>query len=248
MFTIYGHRGLPSKAPENTLASFKEAASTPGLKWVELDVAITNDEQLIIVHDDFLERTTNHKGEITQVTYDQIKSASAGSWHSTEFENEKIPTFDDVITFANETHMNINVELKGVSGSDGTRLSESMVQQVAKKLASLEDGIDVMISSFNIPLLKLAETYMPQYRRAVIFKAVAFKADWRTILDFCGSKIVNIEDAKLTQNRVEMIRNAGFDLNVWTVNKKERANQLANWGATGIFTDKADAMIHLERD
>ena len=60
-----------------------------------------------------LERTTNHKGEITQVTYDQIKSASAGSWHSTEFENEKIPTFDDVITFANETHMNINVELKG---------------------------------------------------------------------------------------------------------------------------------------
>ena len=95
-----------------------------------------------------------------------------------------------------------------------------MVQQVAKKLASLEDGIDVMISSFNIPLLKLAETYMPQYRRAVIFKAVAFKADWRTILDFCGSKIVNIEDAKLTQNRVEMIRNAGFDLNVWTVNKR----------------------------
>ena len=55
MFTIYGHRGLPSKAPENTLASFKEAASTPGLKWVELDVAITKDEQLIIVHDDFRE-------------------------------------------------------------------------------------------------------------------------------------------------------------------------------------------------
>lgn len=247
MFTIYGHRGFPSKAPENTLASFKEAASIPGLKWVELDVAITKDEQLIIVHDDFLERTTNHKGEITQVEYEQIKDASAGSWHSKEFETEKIPTFDDVIAFANEAQINLNVELKGVSGTEGTRLSESMVQQVADKLSNLEAGIDVMISSFNIPLLKLAESYIPQYRRAVIFKAVSFKADWRTILDFCGSKIINIEDAKLTQSRVEMIRNAGFDLNVWTVNKKERANQLANWGVTGIFTDKADAMIHLER-
>ena len=78
----------------NEASVFSGALLGKPLKWVELDVAITKDEQLIIVHDDFLERTTNHKGEITQVAYDQIKSASAGSWHSTEFENEKIPTFD----------------------------------------------------------------------------------------------------------------------------------------------------------
>lgn len=57
---------------------------------------------------------------------------------------------------------------------------------------------------------------------------------------------MNIEDAKLTQARVKMIKNAGYELNVWTVNKKLRANQLANWGVDGIFTDKADDMVHLE--
>ncbi len=79
MFTIYGHRGLPSKAPENTLASYKKAADIPGLKWIELDVAITKDEQLVIIHDDFLDRTTDMTGEVTQLDYMDIKNASTGS-------------------------------------------------------------------------------------------------------------------------------------------------------------------------
>lgn len=247
MFTIYGHRGLPSKAPENTLASYKQAASIPGLKWIELDVAITKDEQLVMIHDDFLDRTTDMTGEVTQLKYMDMKNASAGSWFGTEFEAEGLPTFDEVIEIANETQMNLNIELKGVTGPNGVALSESMVQQVADKLKKLDKNLKVLISSFNVYLVKLAETYMPSYQRAVIFKAAAFQGDWRTILDFCGSKIVNIEDAKLSQARVKMIKHAGYTLNVWTVNKPSRANQLANWGVDGIFTDRAHEMIHLER-
>ena len=73
MLTVYGHRGLPSKAPENTIASFKAASEVEGINWLELDVAITKDEQLIIIHDDYLERTTNMSGEITELNYDEIK-------------------------------------------------------------------------------------------------------------------------------------------------------------------------------
>ncbi|HDJ1877976.1 TPA: glycerophosphoryl diester phosphodiesterase, partial [Staphylococcus aureus] len=72
MLTVYGHRGLPSKAPENTIASFKAASEVEGINWLELDVAITKDEQLIIIHDDYLERTTNMSGEITELNYDEI--------------------------------------------------------------------------------------------------------------------------------------------------------------------------------
>ncbi|ANQ65337.1 glycerophosphodiester phosphodiesterase family protein [Staphylococcus equorum] len=247
MFTVYGHRGLPSKAPENTLASYKEAGNTPGLKWIELDVAITKDEQLILIHDDFLDRTTNMVGEVTQLNYSDIKDTSAGSWFGTEFEAEKLPTFDEVIELANAYNMNLNIELKGVTGPNGTVLSESMIKQVADKLKGLDSELNVLISSFNLVLVKLAEQFMPDYERAVIFKSAAFGDDWRTLLDYCGSKIVNIEDAKLTQARVKKIKNAGYVLNVWTVNKQLRANQLANWGVDGIFTDKADEMIHLER-
>ncbi|MEB8210309.1 glycerophosphoryl diester phosphodiesterase [Staphylococcus succinus] len=247
MFTVYGHRGLPSKAPENTLASYKAASKVSGLKWVEFDVAITKDEQLVIIHDDYLDRTTDMVGEVTQLNYNELQNASAGSWFGPNFKEEKLPTFDDVIKFANSAQVNLNVELKGVTGDQGTKLSESMVTQVAEKLKVLDAHLEVMISSFNIPLVKLSERIMPKYKRAVLFKAAAFESDWRTVLEFCGSKTVNIEDAKLTQARVKMIKNAGYELNVWTVNKKLRANQLANWGVDGIFTDKADDMVHLEK-
>lgn len=107
---------------------------------------------------------------------------------------------------ANETQINLNIELKGVSGSNGTALSESMVTQVAEQLKELDSNIEVLISSFNVYLVKLAEALLPEYPRALIFKSAAFQGDWRTLLDFCGSNIVNIEDAKLSQARVKMIK------------------------------------------
>lgn len=247
MFTIYGHRGLPSKAPENTLASFKKATSVSDLKWIELDVAITKDEQLVIIHDDYLDRTTDMVGEVSQLNYNEIKHASAGSWYGNEYEAEHLPTLKEIIDLANNTKINLNIELKGVSGPNGSELSENMVTQVSEILKSLDSQIEVLISSFNIYLLKLAESIMPKYQRALIFKASGFGKDWRTLLNFCNSNIVNIEETKLTQARVIEIKNAGYALNVWTVNNQLRANQLANWGVDGVFTDKADTLIHLQR-
>ncbi|WP_251517162.1 MULTISPECIES: glycerophosphoryl diester phosphodiesterase [Staphylococcus] len=246
MFTVYGHRGLPSKAPENTLASFHAAADIKELNWLELDVAITKDKRLLIIHDDYLDRTTDMVGEITQLNWSQMQQSSAGLWFSDEFENEKLPTFEDIIALANDKKMNLNVELKGVSGPNGPQLSEEMVRQVSEKLKQLDNSLKVLISSFNIPLVHLSKQYMSEYPRAVLFKTAAFKDDWRTIMDFCDSQIVNIEDARLTEKRVKMIKDAGYQLNVWTVNKKTRANQLKNWGVDGIFTDKADQMMQLQ--
>ena len=88
---------------------------------------------------------------------------------------------------------------------------------------------------------------MPEYRRAVLYKNAYFKEDFRTVMDFCNAQIINIQDAKLTEARVKMIKSAGYELNVWTVNKLARANQLANWGVDGIFTDKLDQLIHLSQ-
>lgn len=247
MLTIFGHRGMPSNAPENTIASFKAAAEVRGVNWLELDVGITKDEQLVIIHDDYLDRTTDMSGEITNLNYKDIKNASAGSWFSEKFKDEKIPTFDDIIDLANEYKINLNVELKGITGPNGFALSKSMVKQVSEKLTRLEHNQEVLISSFNVVLVKLAEEIMPQYERAVIFHTSTLKEDWRTLLEFCNASIVNTEDARLTKAKVKSIKKAGYTLNVWTVNKPARANQLSNWGVDGIFTDSADKMIHLSK-
>ena len=80
MNTIFAHRGLPKITPENTLASFVKCGEIDSLNWIEIDIAITADEELIIIHDDFLDRTTNTTGEVSKSYYEDIKNASAGLW------------------------------------------------------------------------------------------------------------------------------------------------------------------------
>ncbi len=247
MTNIFAHRGLSSKAPENTFAAFDLARKVEGVKWLELDVAITMDEVLIIFHDDDLDRTTNTYGEVSETRYAAIQNASAGAWFHPEFANERILTFEQLIAFANRYKMNLNIELKGVTGPNGTYLSERMLQLMKTQIEKLDDSVDVLISSFNFSLLKLAEQYIPQYKRAVLFEKCAFYNDWRTVVDYCGSSIVHLEDINLTRELVSEIKNSGYSLNVWTVNDKGRANTLINWGVDGIFTDYADDLIHLQQ-
>ncbi|ARJ52039.1 glycerophosphodiester phosphodiesterase family protein [Staphylococcus lutrae] len=248
MTTIFAHRGLPSQAPENTLASFDLARKIEGVKWIEFDLAITEDEVLIVIHDDDLERTTNTYGEVSQTRYAVIQEASAGAWYHPKYENERILTFEELVVFANRFQMNLNIELKGVTGPNGSLLSERMLQLLQKQIKQLNPDIEVLISSFNFALLKLAEQYLPQYKRAVLFERCAFYNDWRTIVDYCGSSIVHLEDIDITRELVTEIKTSGYTLNMWTVNDKDRANMLINWGVDGLFTDNADQLTHFQHE
>ncbi len=85
-----------------------------------------------------------------------------------------------------------------------------MVKQVEEQLTNLNQNQEVLISSFNVVLVKLAEEIMPQYNRAVIFHTTSFREDWRTLLDYCNAKIVNTEDAKLTKAKVKNGKRSGL--------------------------------------
>ncbi|GEP76931.1 glycerophosphodiester phosphodiesterase family protein [Staphylococcus carnosus] len=246
MKKIYGHRGVPSLAPENTIASYETAAKIPGLKWIEIDVAITEDEQLIIIHDDYLDRTTSISGEISDTSYEIIKNASAGYWFDKKFSEEKVLTFSEFIDVANELKLNVNIELKGTTGKNGPKLFKSYVHQLTKLMDRFDSNIEILFSSFNIPLLKTIQEVMPEYPRAVLYEKCAFYEDWRTVLDFCDTKILHLEEIGLTENLVKIIKSEGYTLNVYTVNEKDRANQLFRWGVDGIFTDVAQHLVHLQ--
>jgi glycerophosphoryl diester phosphodiesterase len=247
MRKIFAHRGLPTIAPENTLASFQKCSEIKNLDWIELDIAITADEELIVIHDDFFDRTTNIKGEISNSNYRDIKNASAGFWFSEIYKDEKIPTFRDIVRLVNEHNLNINIELKGVTGQNGYPLSIKMIELIKKELKYLNNNIEILISSFNFILLKLSQEILPDIPRALLYENHAFYPDWKTISEYCGSKTIHLEDKGLTQFKVQEIVNNGYELNVWTVNDKCRANELFQWGVNGIFTDVAHELIHLSR-
>ena len=98
--TICAHRGMDDVAPENTLAAFRMAFEA-GM-GVELDVKASRDGQLVVVHDDTVDRTTNGTGRVAQMTLDELKSLDAGAWKGHEFAGERIPTFDEVLDLARE--------------------------------------------------------------------------------------------------------------------------------------------------
>ena len=94
---ILGHRGALMHAPENTLAAF-ELCVRCGVD-IELDVYATKDNQLVVIHDATVDRTTSGKGRVDQLTLQQLKKLDAGSWFHPDFAGERIPTFDEALAF-----------------------------------------------------------------------------------------------------------------------------------------------------
>ncbi len=146
----------------------------PGIKWIEFDLAITADEQLIVIHDDDFERTTDASGEVSMTSFSAVRGASAGSWYGQHFLSERIPTLVQVIDFANTYKINLNIELKGVTGANGTRLTQRMISLLQEELKKLDKDVEVLISSFNFMQLRLAAKSLPQYPRAVLFERCCF--------------------------------------------------------------------------
>ncbi|MCD6598276.1 MAG: hypothetical protein J7L04_11340 [Bacteroidales bacterium] len=123
---ICAHRGAMDTHPENTLSAFKEAVRL-GVQMIELDVRLTKDEQLVILHDKTVNRTTNGQGEISDLTLTQVKELDAGSWKSNDFKDERIPTLEEALAVI-PANVWINVHLKG-----GKRLGEKVASVLVKE-------------------------------------------------------------------------------------------------------------------
>lgn len=109
---VAAHRGNSKYFPENTMSAFKSAL-TLDIDMIETDVHMTKDGELVIIHDHTVDRTTNGKGEIRNMTFEEIKRLDAGSWKGTQFENERVPSFREFLELvADKKDMMFNIELK----------------------------------------------------------------------------------------------------------------------------------------
>lgn len=242
---VFAHRGLPARAPENTLAAFR-LARRAGARWLELDVDLLADGTPIILHDSTLDRTTNRSGSIYGLSFGDLSRVDAGAWFSPQYSGEPIPTLADVVRFLNETGMHCNVELK--SNEVGAAASLTLVDNTLRELGNLRAECEIIISSFNPLLLGEVSRRAPQYTLGALFDHSTLHADWRSIAELCGATYIHAEDHPSLRQFLPRAREAGFGVNVWTVNSRARASELFNMGATGIFTDIVDEMIDLETE
>lgn len=105
------HRGYSSLAPENTMAAFELAMEQAQVQWIELDVQLSRDGYPVVIHDYRLERTTNGKGFVKDMTLHELKQLDAGSWKSKKYAGERIPTLAEVLERI-RGRVKLNIELK----------------------------------------------------------------------------------------------------------------------------------------
>lgn len=238
MKTLFAHRGMSRLAPENTQAAFALCAQY-GLCWVECDVDILGDDTVVLSHDNTLDRCTNRTGFLADLTREDLQDIDAGSWFSDHFIGEPLFTFENFIALANTHKLNINVEIKLCATWDQTL---RLIEGVIAGLQFCHKDCDVLVSSFSPLALAEFKRKSPDTCVACLFEHGSLQADWWAILQACQAIHIHVEDnvlqgKVLTKEKVLEMKAHGCIVNVYTVNRLSRANQLFNWGVDGVFTD-----------
>ena len=151
---IIAHRGASAWAPENTMAAFEKAVEL-GAEAIEVDVQLTADRVLVVLHDDTLDRTTNGSGPLNRNTLAQLKDLDAGSWFDSKFAGEQIPTLKEVLVWA-RGRCRVDIEVK-------TRTAREIpVQDFARIINEADMESQVAITSFERDFVEALQRYCPR--------------------------------------------------------------------------------------
>ena len=235
---IIGHRGAALAAPENTLESLREA-KRQGARWVEVDAKLTADNQVILLHDDLLDRTTSGKGAAALASLDAVRALDAGSWFAPSWAGAKVPTLGETVAELLKLDLNCNFEIKPCPGRE--RITAEFVINELRRLWPA-DRDKPLISSFAYDALQVAQRLAPEFPRAVLV-GDDIPADWRTKCEGVAAIALNPWHKTLTPEWTRTVRQAGYKVIAYTVNETARARELFDWGVDAVFSDAPGQLI-----
>ncbi len=232
---IFAHRGVSINYPENTLAAFQAAAKLP-IAGVELDVHLTADKEVVVIHDETIDRTSNGSGYVKDFTLQQLRTFDFGSWFSREFGDEVIPTLGEVLELFAGTNHRINIELKtdiiAYEGIEALVLKEVAAQQMTER---------VIISSFNHESLQTVSKIAPYIESAALFAEVL--VDFPTYIALIPAKALHVSLPTSFRKSVKLALTEGATVRVYTVNEQRDARSLQQLGVQAIFTDDPEKIL-----
>ena len=229
--SVIGHRGAAGCAPENTLAGLRKAKELR-CRWVELDVRLTADSQLILLHDERLERTTNGRGKVALMPLASVRRYDAGHRFGDAFRGERVPTLAEAVGVLGELGIGANIELKAARG----RAAE--IGAAAAALISRVWPAHLpapLISSFLQEALSAARACAPSIARGLLYRSVP--RNWHVRAEKLGCATIHADHRRLHPVLVAEIRASGYPLLAYTVNDRARAQMLFGWGVTSVFSD-----------
>lgn len=229
---LIAHRGGGFMAPENTLAAMR-CGHEYGFSMLEFDVKLSQDNVLVLMHDDTIDRTSNGIGLAASKTFRELSELDFGAWHSAFYTGEPIPTFLSVARFTQENNLFCNIEIKPCPN----REAETGIQVAnAARQWWQHSHLLPLISSFSIEALAAAQKTAPELPRALLTEDLA--DNFIEVLERLDCVAINIKQSLLDQEKIARIHQAGYKVCAWTVNDYQRARQLLQWGCDALFTDE----------
>ena len=228
---VIAHRGASGTCPENTLAAFRRAAAL-GAGMVELDVQLTRDGEVVVIHDATLERTTDGHGPVRHRTLGEIRALDAGAWFGPSFRGEVVPTLAEVL--ATFPHV-VNVELKPC-GADGLEPSALAVVEGAGALDR------VVFSSFDGAALERLRACSVRATLAVLWEYDPVPEAVRRARRV-AARALHLRKEAATPEALAIAAAADLLVRVWTVNAPAEFTRLAAAGVAGIFTDHPERFL-----
>jgi len=231
-----GHRGAPTEAPENTLASFQRAREA-GADGVELDVMLSADGQVVVCHDFRVDRTTDGRGHIRELTLAQLKALDAGSWFGPQFAGERVPTLRQVVDWAGQD-MLLNIELK----SQGLR-SDGLEDQVIAIVRDNRLEQRVLLSSFNPFLLRRVKRIAPEMHTGLLYageEPIFLRRAW--LRPWARPDALHPEYHMVTEAYLECARRGGYRVNIWAPADIQDMQRLVTQQVDMIITDRPDLL------
>lgn len=237
MTKIFAHRGASAYAPENTVEAFA-LAMEQGADGIELDVQMTKDGQVVVIHDEIIDRVSDGTGAVRDYTLEELKKFHFSN-HMENYENAAIPTLKEVLDLIKSSNMLLNIELK--TGIYWYPNLEEKTMELVKE-AGMEDR--VIYSSFNHYSIKKILELDSHAECAFLYSDVILNVDkYAKNAGVCGlhPAVYHLKMAEFLKEYQE----SGLKVRVWTVNKKEDMERFIKADLEAVITNYPDKALEI---
>lgn len=235
---VIAHRGASAHYPENTIPSYV-AAYESGADYLEIDLQLTKDGELVTIHDETVDRTTNGKGKVNSYTLSELKKLDAGSWLSPKFKGTTIPTLDEVFKrFGNKAKYYIEVKKPTKNKDMETKLLEVIKRNNIK-------AENLIIQSFHMKSLEQIHQINPEIKLVMLYwkKNSIPTEDLDKLKSFAFA--IGMNHDLVTNQIVQEVHDVGLQLHVFTANTVDEIKRAMDLGVEGIFSDDPEKVLNI---
>jgi glycerophosphoryl diester phosphodiesterase len=237
---IYGHRGASGYLPENTMVAFEKAVEM-GANGIETDVQMTKDGVLVLIHDEYVNRTTDGVGLVKDFTYNELKKLNASNYMKDYSNRTEIPTVEEFVDLAKEKNITVNFEIKS-----GIILYPQIEEKLINLIYKKDFEKQVILSNFNHYSLVKCKEISKEINTGILYMEALYMPE-----EYCkkvGADGLHPYFYALNKAILENAHKEGLTVNPFTVNDENTMKMLLSIGVDGIITNYPDKLKKIMED